>query len=77
MRKAIHYVALTLVVVGAVNWGLVGLAQFDLVAALFGGETASLSRIVYTLVGIAGVALAATTAAGLRDAGPALRHSQA
>ena len=47
--------AFGLVVVRLVNWGLVGLAQFDLVAALFGGSSALLSRIVYSLVGIAGV----------------------
>jgi len=47
--------ALTLVIVGALNWLLVGLFQFDLVASLFGGQDALLSRIVYTLVGVAGV----------------------
>jgi uncharacterized membrane protein YuzA (DUF378 family) len=49
---------LVLVVVGAVNWGLVGIAQFDLVAALFGGSSSALSRVVYSLVGVAGLALA-------------------
>jgi uncharacterized membrane protein YuzA (DUF378 family) len=57
MAKPIEWLALILVVVGAVNWGLVGLAQFDLVATLFGGQDAPLSRIVYSLVGVAGVAL--------------------
>ena len=52
-----------LVIIGAINWGLVGVAQFDLVAALFGGESAIISRIVYTLVGIAGLVVAATTPA--------------
>jgi len=47
-------VALVLVLVGAINWGLVGLFAFDLVAAIFGGMTVS-SRIVYTLVGVAGI----------------------
>lgn len=60
--KTIQWIALVLVVVGAVNWGLVGLAQFDLVAALFGGSDAALARVVYTLVGVAGIVLAATTA---------------
>lgn len=60
--KSMQLVALVLVVVGAVNWGLVGVAQFDLVAALLGGADASLARLVYTLVGVAGVVLAATTA---------------
>jgi uncharacterized membrane protein YuzA (DUF378 family) len=57
--KSLWLVALMLVVVGAVNWGLVGLAQFDLVAALFGGQAAILSRVVYGLVGLAGVTLLA------------------
>jgi uncharacterized protein len=57
MFRTIQWVVLALVVVGAINWGLVGLAQFDLVAALFGGQAAPLSRIVYGLVGLAGVAL--------------------
>jgi uncharacterized membrane protein YuzA (DUF378 family) len=59
MGRTVEWVALVLVVVGAVNWGLVGLAQFDLVAALFGGETAPLSRVVYSLVGLAGISLIA------------------
>lgn len=47
--------ALLLVIIGALNWLLVGLFQFDLVAALFGGQDALLSRLVYTLVGVAGI----------------------
>jgi uncharacterized protein len=56
--KGVEWIALLLVVVGAINWGLVGIAQFDLVAFLFGGQSA-LCRAVYSLVGIAGVALLA------------------
>ena len=59
MSRTMEWVALVLVAVGAINWGLVGLAQFDLVATLFGGQTASLSRVVYVLVGLAGIALLA------------------
>ena len=47
--------SLILVIVGAVNWGLIGLFKFDLVATLFGGQTAMLSRIIYSLVGLAGI----------------------
>ncbi|GIO09322.1 DUF378 domain-containing protein [Brevibacillus reuszeri] len=47
--------ALILVIVGALNWGLIGLFQFDLVATLFGGADSLISRIVYTLVGLAGI----------------------
>ena len=60
--KAVQLIALVLVIVGAVNWGLVGIAQFDLVAALLGGVESPLSRVVYTLVGVSGLVLAATTA---------------
>jgi uncharacterized protein len=61
VMKSLHWIALVLVVVGAINWGLVGLFQFDLVATLFGGPDAVLSRIVYSLVGLAGVVIAATS----------------
>lgn len=47
--------ALVLVIIGALNWGAVGLFGFDLVAFICGGQTAALSRVVYTLVGIAGL----------------------
>lgn len=47
--------ALVLVIIGAINWGLIGFFQFDLVAAIFGGQTAALSRIIYGLVGLAGL----------------------
>ena len=48
-------VALVLVIIGALNWALVGVFQFDLVAFLFGGQGALISRIVYTVVGLAGL----------------------
>lgn len=48
-------IALLLVIIGALNWGLIGLFQFDVVATLFGGQAAWLSRIVYALVGLAGL----------------------
>lgn len=47
--------ALVLVTIGALNWGLIALFKFDLVAAIFGGQDAFLSRIVYGLVGLAGL----------------------
>lgn len=53
--ETLKRIALTLVIIGAINWGLIGLFQFDLVAAIFGGQDAGLSRIVYTLVGLSGV----------------------
>lgn len=48
-------ISLIFVIIGAINWGLVGLFQFDLVAFMFGGTGAILSRIVYTLVALAGI----------------------
>lgn len=47
--------ALILSIIGSLNWGLVGIFQFDLVAWLFGGQDAVVSRIVYTVVGLAGL----------------------
>lgn len=47
--------ALILMIIGALNWGLVGLFQFDLVASIFGGSASVVSRIIYALVGLAGV----------------------
>ena len=47
--------ALILVIIGALNWGSISLFQFDFVAALFGGQSMLLSRIVYGLVGLAGL----------------------
>lgn len=47
--------ALVLTIIGALNWGSIGLFRFDIVAWLFGGQTAILSRIVYTIVALAGV----------------------
>ena len=46
-------IALALTVIGGINWGLVGIFRFDLVAWLFGGQDALISRIIYTVVGIA------------------------
>lgn len=50
--KAINLITLILVIVGGINWLLVGLLQFDLVAAIFGGQDSGLARIVYILVGL-------------------------
>ena len=46
---------LILAIIGAINWGLVGFARFDLVAWIFGGQTAWVSRVIYAVVGIAGL----------------------
>jgi uncharacterized membrane protein YuzA (DUF378 family) len=53
--NGLTWLAQLLVIVGALNWGLIGFFNFDLVAALFGGQTAMLSRVVYSLVGISGI----------------------
>ena len=52
--KVIDKIALLLIIIGAINWGLIALFRFDLVAALF-GEMSVISRIVYGLVGISGL----------------------
>ncbi|MCD8095262.1 MAG: DUF378 domain-containing protein [Ruminococcus sp.] len=48
-------IALLLLIVGGINWGLIGIFQFDLVAFIFGGQAAIVSRIIYTLVGICAI----------------------
>jgi uncharacterized protein len=54
IKSPVDWLAFILVIVGGLNWGLVGLLDFDLVAAIF-GEMSALSRIVYILVGLAAV----------------------
>ena len=53
--SGIQRTALVFTIIGAVNWGLIGFFQFDLVASIFGGQDAALARIVYGIVGIAGL----------------------
>lgn len=52
--KVLDYVILVLVIIGAINWGLIGFFRFDLVATIFGNMTA-MSRIIYALVGLSGL----------------------
>lgn len=53
--QTLQKVALVLTIVGALNWGLVGLFEFDLVASLFGGADQVISRVIYTVIGLAGI----------------------
>ncbi|MCI9559688.1 DUF378 domain-containing protein [Clostridiaceae bacterium] len=55
-NKTLDYTALTLAIIGAINWGLIGFFDFNLVASLFGGMS-WLSRIIYGLVGLCGLYL--------------------
>ena len=54
MSKTLDYIALIVVFIGAVNWGLIGFFRFDLIASLF-GQLSAISRIIYAIVGIAGI----------------------
>jgi hypothetical protein len=54
--KGLDWLVLILVIIGGLNWGLVGLFKFDLVAAIF-GEMSTVSRIVYTVVGLASICM--------------------
>jgi uncharacterized protein len=70
--KGLNIVALILVIVGALNWGLVALFEWDLVAEIFGetfGTTNAVTRIVYGLVGLAGIYLAVTVLPALVRSG--------
>ena len=53
--KTIQRIALALIIIGAINWGLIGFFKFDLVAAIFGEQGAFLSRVVFALVGLSGL----------------------
>ncbi|MBQ3179780.1 MAG: DUF378 domain-containing protein [Firmicutes bacterium] len=53
--NAVDYIAQILVIVGAINWGLVGFLDFDLVGAIFGGAASLISRCIFALVGLAGL----------------------
>lgn len=53
--KIVDRLALILNIIGGINWGLIGLFKFDLVAWIFGGQDAVLSRIIYALVGLAAI----------------------
>lgn len=53
--STLQRIALVFTVIGAVNWGLIGFFQFDLVAAIFGGQNSALLRIIYGIVGISGL----------------------
>ena len=70
----INKITLLLLIVGGLNWGLVGLFGFDLVAALF-GEMSLLSRIVYTLVGASALAQLVRLFAGQDESRPRVRAS--
>lgn len=52
--KTLRYIALILVIIGAINWGLIGFFKFNLVDSIF-GDMSGLSRVIYALVGIAGL----------------------
>ena len=53
--RPLDWVALTLVIIGAINWGLIGFFQYDLIAGIFGGVSAWMSRVIYAAVGLAGL----------------------
>ena len=52
LMKTLDSVALALLIIGGLNWLLVGLFNFDLVATIFGGQTAILSKVIYVIVGL-------------------------
>jgi hypothetical protein len=60
-------IARALVLIGALNWGLIGFFRFDLVGALFGGQTSFISRIIYCLIGISAVVVIAGMATDNRE----------
>ncbi|WHY75272.1 DUF378 domain-containing protein [Neobacillus sp. WH10] len=63
----IQRIALVLTIIGAINWGLIGFFRFDLVGAIFGGQSAFLSRVIFGLVGISGLACISLLFAPMRE----------
>jgi uncharacterized membrane protein YuzA (DUF378 family) len=53
--KALDLTALTFIIIGALNWGLIGFFQFDLIASIFGGMDAWVSRTIYAIIGLCGL----------------------
>ena len=53
--RTLEIIAVTLIIIGAINWGLIGLFDFNLVALIFGGAESVLTKVVYILVGISGL----------------------
>ena len=51
----LNKIVLAVLIIGGINWGLIGIFQFDLVAFIFGGQAAIISRIIYVLVGISAI----------------------
>ena len=62
-KNTIYWIALILLIIGGLNWGLVGIFKWDLVAAIF-GELSVISRIVYTLVGVSALYIAIMALSG-------------
>lgn len=73
---AVRRIALALVIIGALNWGLIAFFQFDLVASLFGGQDAFLSRVVYALVAISGLICLGLLFRPDEDREPVVRHER-
>ncbi|HSH25493.1 MAG TPA: DUF378 domain-containing protein [Massilibacterium sp.] len=53
--STLQRIALFIIIIGAINWGLIGFFNFDLIASLFGGQASMISRIIYAIVGISGL----------------------
>ena len=53
--RALYNIMLTLVIIGAINWGILGLFEMDLIGSTFGGMTSVISRIIFVLVGLCGI----------------------
>ena len=72
-QSTLDKISLTFVIIGAINWLFVGLFQYDLVASLLGGSSSLISRIIYSIVGLAGLLAISLL---FRDNKNSLNHSQ-
>ncbi|MCR6097706.1 DUF378 domain-containing protein [Salipaludibacillus agaradhaerens] len=74
--SVLQKIALVIVIIGAVNWGLIGFFGFDLVAAMFGGQGAIVSRVIYAIVGLAGLySISLFTTEGAMERSPQTQYN--
>lgn len=72
--KTLDWLCITLIIIGAINWGLVGFFNFDLITSVFGGSLYWIARIIFALVGLAG--LYSLTFYGRLDSTNEVKHAQ-
>nr|MCX3330701.1 DUF378 domain-containing protein [Bacillus pacificus] len=74
--RTIQRIALALVIIGAINWGLIAFFKFDFVGAIFGGQNAFLARVIFALVGLSGLMCLTQLFQPMKDANQEMNHTE-